>query len=69
MRILGIILIVLGAIGVAYQGITYTRSRETVKLGPIGVTAERKETIPIPPVVGALAILAGVVLVVKAKKT
>ncbi|MGI9075986.1 MAG: DUF3185 domain-containing protein [Gemmatimonadaceae bacterium] len=69
MRILGIVLIVLGAIGLAYQGITYTRSRETVKLGPIGVTAERKETIPIPPVVGVLALVAGVVLVVKAKKT
>ncbi len=69
MRILGIVLIVLGGIGLAYQGITYTRSRETVKLGPIGVTAERKETIPISPLLGALAIVAGVVLVVKAKKT
>ncbi len=69
MKILGIVLIVLGAIGLAYQGITYTRSRETVKLGPIDITAERKETIPISPVVGVLALVAGVVLVVKAKKT
>ncbi|MBC7790214.1 MAG: DUF3185 domain-containing protein [Anaerolineae bacterium] len=69
MKILGMVLIGLGIVGLVYQGITYTRSRETVKLGPIGVTAERKETIPIPPVVGALAIVAGVVLVVKAKKT
>ena len=60
MRILGIVLIVLGAIGLAYGGITYTRRRDTVRLGPVSATLRQKETIPISPVLGGIAIAAGI---------
>lgn len=62
--VVGVLLILLAIVAFAYQGITY-RSRETiVDLGPIEATAEREKTIPLPPVLGALAFVGGVILVV-----
>lgn len=60
MRIAGIILIVLGIIGLVYGGITYTRRRDTVSIGPLSATVQQRETVPIPPVAGAIVLLAGV---------
>ena len=54
MRIAGIILIIVGVIGLAYGGITYTRSKETVRVGPFSATVKQKETFPISPVVGGV---------------
>jgi hypothetical protein len=62
--IVGIILIVLGIVALAYQGISYTTKEKVVDLGPLKVEAEKQKTIPLPPVLGVLAIGAGVVLVV-----
>jgi hypothetical protein len=64
MRIAGIILIILGVVGLVYGGITYTRRRDTVSLGPITATVNQRETFPISPVVGGLALVAGVGLIV-----
>jgi hypothetical protein len=64
MRIAGIILIVLGIIGLAYGGITYTRRRDTVSIGPLSATIQQRETWPISPVIGALAVVAGIGLFV-----
>jgi len=64
MRVIGIILIVLGIIGLAYGGITYTRRRDTVSIGPITATVKQRETVPIPPVAGAIALVAGIGLVI-----
>lgn len=64
MRIAGIILIILGVVGLVYGGITYTRRRDTVSLGPITATVNQRETFPISPVVGGLALVAGVGLFV-----
>lgn len=64
MRITGIILIVLGVIGLAYGGITYTRRRDTVNLGPISATVTQRQTFPIPPVAGAIALVAGIGLLI-----
>jgi hypothetical protein len=60
MRIAGIILIILGIIGLAYGGITYTRRRNTVSLGPISATVTQRETLPISPIAGAIALVAGI---------
>jgi hypothetical protein len=62
--IVGIVLIVLGIVALAYQGISYTTKEKVVDLGPLKVEAEKQKTIPLPPVLGVLAIGAGVVLVV-----
>jgi uncharacterized membrane protein len=62
--IIGIILIVIGVIALAYQGITYTTREKVVDIGPIQMTANKTKTIPLPPIVGGIALLGGIVLVV-----
>jgi uncharacterized membrane protein HdeD (DUF308 family) len=62
--ILGVLLIVAGLVALAYQGITYTRREKVIDLGPIKATAERERTVPLPPVVGIVAVAAGVALVI-----
>ncbi len=62
--IVGILFIVLGIVALAYQGITYTTKRNVVDLGPLKVEAKEEKTIPLPPVLGVVAIGAGVILVV-----
>jgi len=64
LRIIGILLIVLGLVALAYQGITYTKSEKVLEVGPITATKETKLTIPLPPVLGGVALLGGVVLLV-----
>jgi hypothetical protein len=61
--IVGVILIVLGAVALAYQGITYTTKEKVVDLGPLKVEAKQEKTIPLPPLLGALLLVGGVVLV------
>lgn len=65
----GIVLIVLGVIALAYQGFTYTRREKAVDMGPIQVSVDKEETVPIPPILGGLALAAGVVLLVTSKRT
>jgi uncharacterized membrane protein len=62
--IIGVILIVLGVVALAYQGITYTTSEKVVDLGPLKVEAKREKTIPLPPILGGLALVGGIVLVI-----
>ena len=61
---IGIVLIVLGALALAYQGINYTREKKVVDVGSVHVTAETHERISVPPIVGGLALVGGVVLLV-----
>jgi uncharacterized membrane protein HdeD (DUF308 family) len=61
--ILGVVLIVVGLAALAYQGITYTRRETVLDLGPLHATAERERTVPLPPVVGIVGVLAGVALI------
>ena len=51
--VVGIALIVLGVVALAWQGITYTSKEKVVDVGPLKVEAERQKTIPVSPVVGA----------------
>lgn len=60
----GIILIVIGIVALAYQGITYTTREKVVDIGPIQMTAEKTKTLPLPPIVGGIAIVGGIVLLV-----
>ena len=59
----GIVLIVLAVIAFSYQGITYTKREKVLDIGPIEATAEKNETIPLPPILGAAALLGGVALI------
>jgi hypothetical protein len=64
----GIILIVIGIVAFAYQGITYTTREKVVDLGPIQVSADKTKTIPLPPIVGGIALVGGIVLLVMGSK-
>lgn len=66
--VLGIILVVLGIISFAYQGIHYTTNKKVVDLGPVHATKEEHHTIPLPPILGGLAIVGGIVLVIAGAK-
>jgi hypothetical protein len=59
-----IILIVLGVVALAYQGITYTKRETVLDLGPIHATADRQKTIPLSPIIGIAAVAGGVVLLI-----
>ena len=66
---IGILLIVLGGLALAYQGFTYTHREKVLDVGPIHATADRRDHISVPPILGGLALVGGIVLVfVGAKK-
>jgi hypothetical protein len=62
--LVGIALIILGALALAYQGITYTTREQVIDLGPLKASVDKKKSIPLPPIVGGLALAGGVVLVI-----
>jgi len=64
----GIILIVIGIVALAYQGITYTTREKVVDLGPIQMTAEKTRTLPLSPILGGIALVGGIVLLVVGNK-
>ena len=66
--LIGIALIALGLIALVYQGITYTTREKVVDLGPLKITAQKEKTIPLPPILGGLALAGGIVLVLVAAR-
>ena len=66
--LIGIILIVIGILAFAYQGFTYTTREKVVDIGPIHLTAEKTRTLPLPPIVGGIALVGGIVLLVVGRK-
>ena len=61
---LGIALIILGVVAFAYQGITFTTQETILDVGPLQATVDKQETIPLPPIVGALSLVGGIVLLI-----
>jgi hypothetical protein len=68
MKLLGVILLVAGLAGLAWPVISYTKTEKVVDLGPIEVTAEREKHVPVPPIVGGLAAVAGLVIIVASSR-
>jgi uncharacterized membrane protein YidH (DUF202 family) len=62
--IVGIILIILGVAGFAMGGVSFTHQKKDVDLGPVQVSHDKKETLPISPILSTLSLVAGVGLVV-----
>jgi len=60
--IIGILLIVFGVIALVYQGFTYTTHKKILDIGPIQATKEEHRTIPLPPIVGGIAVIGGIAL-------
>ena len=65
---IGILLIVLGALVMAYQGINYTHQKDVLDVGSVHVTSETHDRIPLPPILGGLALVGGVILLVMGAK-
>jgi hypothetical protein len=63
-RIAGMLLIVVGLVGVLWGGFSWTQEKTVVDIGPVKATTQEHKTIPFPPVAGAVALVAGVVLLV-----
>ena len=66
--IVGIILIGIGIIALAYGGFSYTTREKVIDAGPLQVSADRQKTIPLPPILGGLCLVGGIVLVLAGNK-
>jgi hypothetical protein len=66
--IVGILLIIFGIIALAYQGITYTTQKKVLDIGPIQATKQEHKTIPLPPIVGGIAVVGGIALLLAGSK-
>ena len=66
--IVGLLLVVVGIAMLAYRGITYTTRETVIDIGPIEATAERRRTIPLPPILGGAAVLGGVALLLVGRR-
>lgn len=67
-KTLGMILIALGLVGIAWGGFTYTTRERVVDIGPIHATRENTHNVPLPPIAGALALMGGILLLVAPRK-
>jgi hypothetical protein len=68
MKAIGIVLLVIGVLSLAYQGFTYTTQKKVVDLGPIQATKEEHHSVPLPPILGVLALIGGVVVLVSDRR-
>jgi uncharacterized membrane protein YidH (DUF202 family) len=66
-KLIGIVLIILGLVGVIYGGISWTRKDTILDAGPLEISTTKREGVPLPPIVGAALLVGGVVLVMKGK--
>jgi uncharacterized membrane protein YidH (DUF202 family) len=69
MKLIGIVLIVLGVLGLAYGGFSYTTRERVVDLGPLKVDADKEHTVPIAPIAGVAALVGGIALVMAGSKS
>ena len=65
MKAIGVALIVLGLVGLLYGGLSWTRKEKVIDVGPVEVTADKHEHLPVPPIVGGVLLVAGIALVLK----
>ena len=68
MKVIAVLLIVLGLVALAYGGITMTTRDKIVDLGPVEITQEEQHRLPLPPIVGGVAVAAGIILLVAGAK-
>ena len=63
-RIVGLVLVIIGLVSLLWGGISWTREKTIVDIGPIQARSQERERIPLPPIVGGLALVAGAILLV-----
>jgi hypothetical protein len=62
--IIGILLIIIGVVALAYGGFSYTKREKVIDAGPLQVSADKEKTVPLPPILGGLCLVGGIVLLV-----
>ena len=60
MKLAGIVLIIIGVLALVYQGFSYTKTEKDAQLGPITIQHQETQTVPLPPIVGGVCIVGGV---------
>jgi uncharacterized membrane protein YidH (DUF202 family) len=68
-KLIGILLIVVGVLALAFGGFNYTTRERVVDLGPLKVDADKQHSLPIAPIAGVAALVGGIVLVMVGSKT
>ena len=68
MKVIGIILIILGVLALVYQGIRYTTQEKLIDIGSFHVTTTEKKTLPLPPILGGVAVVAGIALILAERR-
>jgi uncharacterized membrane protein len=66
--IVGIVLIAIGIIVLAYGGFSYTKREKVIDAGPLQVSADREKTVPLPPILGGVCLVGGIILVLAGDK-
>jgi hypothetical protein len=66
--VVGIVLIILGIISLGYQGFTYTTRKKVVDVGPIQATKKENHTVPLPPILGVIALAGGVAVLAAGRR-
>jgi len=66
--LIGLALVVLGILALVYQGFTYTTHKRVLDVGPVQATKEEHKTIPLPPVLGVIALVGGIVLIARDRR-
>jgi hypothetical protein len=67
MKVIAIVLVVIGLVGLIYGGISWTQREKVVDIGPVQVTRDRDRYLPVSPLVGGICLVAGVVLLMKGR--
>ena len=68
-RIVGLVLVIVGLVSLLWGGISWTRERTVLDIGPLEARTEERETIPLPPILGGVALAAGAVLLFMRQRT
>ena len=66
-KIIGILLIMAGVLGLIYGGFSYTKDTHSVKLGPLAITVQEKETVMVPVIASVGALALGLFLIIGVK--
>ena len=68
MKVIALALIVIGIIGLAYGGISWTRREKVVDIGPVEINADKTERLPLPPIAGAICLAVGAGLLLSGRR-
>ena len=69
MKAIGVLLIIVGVLALGYQGFSYVTRDKVVDIGPVEVTKEKTRTVYFPPILGAVALVAGIALTITGSRT